>query len=162
MQENWNAIVDDLGPRLYRYFRATLTEAQSEDCVQETLIRLWNKMSDGQYDSAKGSLRMYAYGIAGFVRLEAFKSKPQIAKTDKSALDMEEAFARRREAQALRKALLELSSVQQQILCLYIDEELTMEQIAALLDQPVGTVKSHIHRAKLELKNKLNPSKDAL
>jgi DNA-directed RNA polymerase specialized sigma24 family protein len=72
---DWNRQVEDLGPSLYRYFCAQFAGVEASDLVQDTLIRLLRKVDQGEYDPARGSLRMYAFGIAHYVRLEAVKSR---------------------------------------------------------------------------------------
>jgi RNA polymerase sigma-70 factor, ECF subfamily len=42
-----------------------------------------------------------------------------------------------------------------EIIALYYDQELSYEEIAAALEIPVGTVKTHLFRAKAQLKTKL-------
>jgi RNA polymerase sigma-70 factor (ECF subfamily) len=57
----------------------------------------------------------------------------------------------------LPKALERLSESAREILLLRYQQELSYEQIAALLEVPLGTVQSRIHRAKLALRTQLAP-----
>ena len=158
---DWNNIIQDLAPALYRYFYAGSSVQTAEDLVQNTLIRLIEKVQNQQFHPDQGSLRMYAFGIAHFVRLEARRKNKQILE-----LEWNEEFANTEpgfdshleeasQTRNLRKAIALLSETQQNVLQLYLDEELTMEQISQILEIPVGTVKSHLHRAKEELKGRL-------
>jgi len=54
--------------------------------------------------------------------------------------------------EALPAALERLSEGARSILLLRFQQELTYEEIARLLDLPVGTVQSRLHRAKVSLK----------
>lgn len=55
----------------------------------------------------------------------------------------------------LRAAMIELSEIQQEVLCLVLDQDLGTKEISSILGQPEGTVKSHLYRAKESLKEKL-------
>jgi len=159
---DWNQVVSDLGPRLYRYFLVSFSRQQASDLTQETLIRLVKKVEAGHLDSAKGSLTQYAYGIARLVRLEAWKGEPleQLADDPRdfdrqaSRLVSDPASEDHRGEQ-LREAIHSLAEPQKQILLLLIDCELSLAEIAELLALPLNTIKSHIHRAKENLREKL-------
>lgn len=158
---DWHAVIQDLAPALYRYFYAGFNVQTAEDLVQNTLIRLIEKVQNHQFDSSQGSLRMYAFGIAHFVRLEARRQKKKdfSFELDDNVLSEENSPETNLEQQSstkqLRQAIALLTEVQQNVLHLYLDEELTMDQIALILEMPVGTVKSHLHRAKEDLKKHL-------
>ena len=154
MDQDWNAVIEDLGPKLFRYFRARFSAEQSSDLTQETLIRLVQKTKDGQFNPARGNLRMYAYGIAHFVAIETYKLPQWEAAGPEfqTVVHLEEEFIERQRSEQLRTALRKLDPVQVQIISLMIDEEITLADIGVLLDMPVGTVKSHVYRAKERLR----------
>jgi len=58
----------------------------------------------------------------------------------------------------LQRAIAELDDDQRAVLVLRDVEELDYHQIARTLDLPVGTVKSRLFRARLALREKLNPA----
>jgi RNA polymerase sigma-70 factor (ECF subfamily) len=154
MDPNWNTIVEELGPRLFRYFRARFSLEESSDLTQETLIRLVQKIKGGSFDPDRGTLRMFAYGIAHFVALESAKLarriEPQVELHH--AATLEQQYIERQTHEHMRQALCRLEPVQVQIVSLMIDEELSLADIATLLGMPVGTVKSHVHRSKEALR----------
>lgn len=160
---DWPSVVKDIGPRLYRYFSLTCERAVAEDLVQETLIRLLQKVRDGRFDSRRGNLRMYAFGIAHFVRIEARRTPSALhliedVTSDAHAPDL--ALAEQQTRRRLRMAIGQLNEAQQQVLSLYLDEELTLEQIGVILNLPAATVRSHLHRAKDQMKRILNEGAD--
>lgn len=160
MEFDWNAVVEDLGPRLYRYFHARFSREESADLTQDTLIRLVRRLREGGYHSDRGSLRMYAFGIAHYVAMDAlkvsFKSEALAAEEELIAVSpVEENIIGRQESQAVRHALTKLPLVQREILMLLIDEEMSLAEISLLLKIPVGTLKSHIFRAKARLRELL-------
>lgn len=154
---NWDELVEDLGPRLYRYFCARFSRDHADDLTQESLLRLFRKVQEGYFNPKKGSLPMLAFGIARLVALE-IKAEPR-------SLDMESAsqvpdisdnaaqsLERNSELQKLRALILKLSYIEQEVLAIYLDQELSMKEIALILNLPEGTIKSHLSRAKQKLK----------
>jgi RNA polymerase sigma-70 factor (ECF subfamily) len=62
---------------------------------------------------------------------------------------------RREEDERLQQALAKLSSEYRLVLILRDMDELSYEEIAEVLDIPIGTVRSRLHRARLELRRLL-------
>jgi RNA polymerase sigma-70 factor (ECF subfamily) len=62
--------------------------------------------------------------------------------------------------QFLQSAINELPDYQRAMIILYHTEGLSYEEIAAVFSLPIGTVKSRLNRARLMLKNKLEPVKE--
>lgn len=156
-EPNWDRIVEDLGPRLYRYFLASFSMATASDAVQETLLRLVQKTRSGDFDPLKGSLTSYAFGIAHWIRCE-YKKKPNFPLVeDESVFDLLPAendltTDEKESLVRLRQAIAKLKPIEQEIISLSIDGELELKDIAITLGLPLGTVKSHIHRAKENLR----------
>lgn len=145
--------IEEVGPHLYRYFCTIFPFHVADDLVQETLIRLLGKIRDKRFDPRKGNLRMYAFGIAHFVRLEFLRSssqhfEPLEDETHSSSPLQDEQLDQFRRIEQLQKAIRTLSEAQQQVIGLYINNELSYEEISAALNIPVGTIKSHVSRAK--------------
>ena len=59
------------------------------------------------------------------------------------------------DAQAVHRALAELSVAHREVLTLYFLQDLSVEQIAQVLDVSAGTVKSRLHYARRELRTVL-------
>lgn len=158
---DWNAVASLLGPRLYNYFRRRGFTAQAADMTQETLLRLLEKVELGEYSPDKGRLDQYAFGMARFIGLEQQKKRNDLSLiSDPIETAAEEKLEIELQAQqhvrALRNAIQELTPIQQEVLWLILDEDLKLDEIAVILEIPLGTVKSHVHRAKEQLKIKLN------
>lgn len=164
---DWNLAVADIGPRLYRYFCASFPWSIASDLVQEVFIRLVEKYRNGSFDPKKGSLRMFAFGIARLVRLEVFKTLPEEnffgdpikyewrVASNKNVIGSEDID----KSYSLRKAIAQLNEIQKEIILLLIDEDLTLADISKIIKIPIGTVKSHVHRAKVQLRNLLIDSR---
>jgi RNA polymerase sigma-70 factor (ECF subfamily) len=55
----------------------------------------------------------------------------------------------------LKEAIGLLSSSEQEVISLLVSRDLPLPEIASVLDIPLNTVKSHIHRAKSKLREYL-------
>ena len=165
---DWTIVVEDIGPKLFRYFSAVVPQTLASDLVQETLLRLVQKYENGQYKPEKGSLRMFAFGIARFVRLEALKALPKEDYfSDPSEYEWQidqsniEEHTKINERKSLRNAIALLNEPQKEIILLLVDKDLPLQEIGEILNMPSGTVKSHVHRAKAKLKEILNQGGNA-
>lgn len=104
-------------------------------------MRLVQKIEGGHYNSERGSLRMYSYGIAHFVKLEAMRNNPRSNEPEAIHTLAHESsnphhdLEQKQSLLALRKAILQLSELQQQVLHLYLDDQLTLDEIGGLLNQ---------------------------
>lgn len=155
---NWAVQVRELGPALLRYFSLGYSRRDAADLVQEVLLRLVQKVESGAFDPEKGSLRAFAFGLAHWIRKESQRDR------ERRHLPLESAPAGWDEAPSsellfqqkeLRAAILGLPEPQREILSLLLDKDLTLLEIAVIVGQPVGTVKSHVHRAKQSLRTSL-------
>lgn len=154
-QIDWHRIVNEIGPPLYRYFCGTFAAPEASDLVQETLLRVVRKQQGGEFSPTKGTLRSYAFGIARFVRLEALKMKPIYDLVDdENSLDIatESQIENLDQIAQLRGAIGKLKPMEQEIVLQLLDSDSSLEQIANSLNLPLGTVKSHVHRAKESLR----------
>ncbi len=159
------AFVVDLGPKLYRYFLASFDSHTSSDLVQEVFLRLIPKVKDGAIDQAKGDLLTYSYGIARNLRRETLRGK----KKDSGLKSSQEGVMTQNhdpvfselsgvdELSKLRRAIASLKEEEKEVVLLLINDDLSMEEIAKSLHMPIGTVKSHLHRARIHLKSILDP-----
>lgn len=164
---NWTKFVKHEAPRIYRYFSARFSLETSDDLTQEVLVRLHGKVANGQFDHNKGSLIQFAFGVAHFVAKENFKRSLNLSK--EASLDLgheeewesmtptqDERLIKKEEFIKLRLGIAQLSVVEQDILALLIDKDISLAEISNIVGLPVNTVKSHIHRSKIKLKTYLN------
>jgi RNA polymerase sigma-70 factor (ECF subfamily) len=152
-----------LGPRLYRYFYATFPSSLASDLVQEVFLRLIPRL--GQVDEKRGNLITYAYGIAHNVRKEALRQRQRDHRSDSLGPENEPVYddpvfdriEQREAAERLKTAIASLKEEERAVVLLLIEGDIGMNEIAEALGMPIGTVKSHIHRAKIRLKALLDP-----
>jgi RNA polymerase sigma-70 factor (ECF subfamily) len=154
MQDVRHLIVDQI-PHLRRYARALVGDrTQADDLVQDCLERAWSRM---HLWTVGTNIRAWLFTILhnlhrnaarkrrntpGHVPLETGTMEPPVRPTQEDDLEVRqvwEAFARLPEPQ--RAALL-----------LITVEELSYEDAARVLDIPVGTLMSRIHRGRERLR----------
>ena len=130
----------------------------AEDVVQETYLRAWR-----YWDSFESgtNCRAWLFGIM-FNVIRARRGKE--AKLPEMPLDeYQEPGAnvvrfdpvRRIEGRELLDVVGQLSEDHRAVLGLVVVEEFTYQEAASILDVPVGTVMSRLHRARIELRKRL-------
>jgi RNA polymerase sigma-70 factor (ECF subfamily) len=65
-------------------------------------------------------------------------------------------------AAGLARAMTDLPLVFREVLTLRFEEEMKLEEIAAVLDLPLGTVKTRLHRALKQLRRTLETKSETL
>jgi RNA polymerase sigma factor (sigma-70 family) len=99
---------------------------------------------------------MLAFGIARHIRLELRKISPlnDIVPNvcDADSPSVEDHLERLERIYRLRWAVSKLTETEQEVILLLLDKELRLEEISVTLEIPIGTIKSHVHRAKYKLK----------
>ncbi|HFF3759169.1 sigma-70 family RNA polymerase sigma factor [Stenotrophomonas forensis] len=154
-------IYDHFMPRLCVYLRGLgAPDAVAEELAQECLLRLWLRAAD--YAAAQGALSTWLYRIArnlhiDRVRRERSWLQVQAAVEDAATLDMvERSSAEQFADQArLRQRINELPAVQARLVRMSYFEAKSHSEIAEALGMPLGTVKSHLRRAFLQLQSKV-------
>ena len=139
----------------------------AEDAVQEVFVSLWKNAE--RYDEALGEEVTFVAMIARR-RLIDERRKRERQNRLRGDLDAvaEPAAPRPRDEVALAddarlaaEALKELSPDQQKVLSLAVHHGLTQEQIARHTGLPVGTVKTHVRRGLIKVREKLKAAKAA-
>lgn len=140
--------------------RITSDADAASDCAQEAFIRAYKALH--QYDPAQ-PFGPWIYRIVTNVSLNHVQrwhahqtvvdELPESAEPDESG---PEASALRREAVAeVLEAMSELPPAYRAALTLRHMQQLSYQEVADTLDIPLGTVKTHLHRARAALKARL-------
>jgi RNA polymerase sigma-70 factor (ECF subfamily) len=162
--ESWRNDDEDAGRELfaryfdsvYRFFRNKVDEA-AEDLTQQTFMGLVQSRDRFRGDA---SFRTYLFMIArkrlySHLRKNQRRSAPvefhSTSVADLGLVSPSRAVAVRQEQQLLLQALRRLPVDMQVALELFYWEELTVNEIAEVLETPVGTVKSRLQRARARL-----------
>jgi len=166
-------IVDDFQRRLYGFaLRMTGNREDAEEIVQDAFVRAFRalgKMTDQQ--RAELRLQPWLYTITLNVTRNRLRSKRPTnvaldALADPDALlnntqegpEQPEAIVERgTDLELVEKALLQLPMHLRAAATLRFIEGRSHPEIAEILSQPIGTVKSHVHRAVRILRRILGP-----
>jgi RNA polymerase sigma-70 factor, ECF subfamily len=135
-----------------------------DDALQQALLTAWQKRE--RYDAAR-PFGPWLRAIA--VRVAHDQRRAEARRRDREAIEQEAADpARDHEAAAevedevarLRGELDRLPELVRRIFTMFYDEERPVAEIAATLAIPVNTVKTHLHRARQKLAERLRERGD--
>jgi len=149
-QQAVEAMYAELSPELYRYaFRLIGTPQDAEDLVAEAFIRLLRTLQREKADVQH--IRAYLYRVVHNLAVDSFRKGKWIQpEVDVSELEQAENTEELEQdilaAGHVRKALWKLTDQQRQVLLLRYVQELSFEEIGAVLKKPPGAVKALRHR----------------
>jgi RNA polymerase sigma-70 factor (ECF subfamily) len=130
--------------------RIVTDRALAEEVVQEVFLRLWNEPE--KFDAARGSLRSYLLAqthgrSVDVVRSESARRGREVRdarRTAESGYDLEREVYDLTLAEQVREALDDLTDGERAAIELAYFGGHTYREVAALLEEPEGTVKSRI------------------
>jgi RNA polymerase sigma-70 factor, ECF subfamily len=142
------------GTALMAYLRSVCRSGSPEDLLHETFVQALRRPE--QLDAAV-SARAWLFGIARNVGLMANRRHRPMAAIDadymKPAAESTQGLAA--ELLDVRAAIAALSPMLRETLELRLRDELSYEEIAHVMQIPLGTVRSRLHAAMRELREKL-------
>lgn len=143
-------------PRLRGYARAlTRGAGWADDLVQDTLERAWSRLHLYRGGELRAWLftilhNVYANAARRYKRVSfeplAEEDQPPVAGGQESALQLRD----------LQRALDQLPDGQREVLLLVAVEQLRYEEVAQVLQLPIGTVMSRLSRARERLRTLLD------
>jgi RNA polymerase sigma-70 factor (ECF subfamily) len=136
--------------RLNAIARRMGVDGAADDVVQETFILLWEHPD--RFDPQRGSLSSYLTATSRSRALDLLRrDAARRGREERSAsgrvatyTHVEDDGVRRSLRERLERALADLPVRQREPIALAYFANLTYEEVAAVLDRPVGTVKSRI------------------
>jgi len=155
---------------VFNYCKRMLRDpAQAEDIAQEAFVRTMTRLE--HYDE-RYSFSAWIFKIATNLCIDHLRKAKRIAYSLDQEIDSREGSYRREVAgkepdpsartlageqmAMLNEAVAELPEHYRSILLLRHQEDLSYEEIARVLDLPIGTVKIRIHRARQQIKRRLD------
>ncbi len=135
-------------------------EEQAEDIAQEAFLQAYKKLDQFKPVYAFSTwLYKIAYNLS-LRYLQQTKRTTQIDEIEQTYIDVsqervEEIYKREEDKAAVRKAITTLKPNYQQIVALYYWENLSYEEIAFIIEKPIGTVRTWLRRAKADLRKEL-------
>jgi RNA polymerase sigma-70 factor (ECF subfamily) len=175
--EAFDQLVGQFQNRVYNLCLWQLGDGdEASDAAQETLIRAWRSIQRFRGDSAFST---WLHRIAVNVTHDALarrKTAPtpfsgvyqsadedgdDFANLAPDTADLPpEALAREERRTEVRRALAELAPNHRMVLVLFDMEGHSYEDVATMLDLPMGTVKSRLNRARVALREKLESCRE--
>ncbi len=137
------------------------SRAEAEDVAQETFLRAHRALGEFRGEARLGT---WLYAIASRLCLNRLAAGPRrhersdeaaLAQAAADGVDAVGALERDELAAALHEAVAGLPEDRRMVVVLRDLEGLAYEEIAEVLGLPLNTVRSRLHRARLDLKAKL-------
>ncbi len=155
--EAFDELVQRFHLPLWRYIRRLSADSgTADDLVQE----VWLKVIRGFPDLRDPTrLSPWLFRIARFTAIDRLRRDPEasesrLASEAEASCDPEPLEKEEREA-VLYEGLADLPRVEREVLTLFYLEELSLREVAEVLEIPAGTVKSRLFRARRQLKTRL-------
>lgn len=156
-------LFDRYGRLVYSVILRVVRDASmAEDLVQETFLRVWNRVRG--FDARKGSIGPWLLAIAHNCAIDYLRSAGgrqrnvvSFDETDHSALhpDMESEILGSDRARQIQAALKKLSPNQRRAIELSYFGGLSQLEVAARMGHPLGTVKTWVRMALRNLRDDL-------
>ena len=151
------AIVRQHYDAVFRFCARRIGPDRAPDATQETFLTAHRVLHKFRGDS---TVSTWLFGIANnecrrISRIS--KTQPIAVELDSDQVEMKSHETGTVDRQALQAALTALSDEHKEVVLLHEVEGLTYEEAAEILKVPVGTVKSRLHHAFLNLRRSLDP-----
>jgi RNA polymerase sigma-70 factor (ECF subfamily) len=168
----FNELVKRYEKQVYNFaYRLTGNYDDASDIAQDAFLRVYNAIGSFRGDA---SFSTWLFRITTNVFLdERKKAKAHPHSSLDEHLELGESSVARQiedpnptpeeltenaeRAQLLQNAVESLPEYQRAMVVLYHTQQKSYEEIAEIMDLPIGTVKSRLNRARLALKEKLSP-----
>jgi RNA polymerase sigma-70 factor (ECF subfamily) len=140
-------------------FAMAKSRSFAQDVTQEVFLNVLENAR--RFDSAKGSVRAWLFGCARYVTLNRLRLERRWTDdlpADLTTLDSDERLLADQRVERLHAAIARLPVEYREALVLVELQELTYAETAAVLDCPVGTVRSRLHRGRVLLTAMLDES----
>ena len=148
---------------VYRFaFAMAKSRSFAQDVTQEVFLNVLENAR--RFDSAKGSVRAWLFGCAPYVTLDRLRVERRWTDdipADLTTLDSDERLLADQRLERLHAAIARLPVEYREALVLVELQELTYAETAAVLDCPVGTVRSRLHRGRVLLAGMLDEAERA-
>jgi len=165
------ALLEPIRDALYRYARQMTWRAdQAPDILQEAVMTAWREF--GRFERGTNfKAWMFRILINTIYRLNKRTARQRAASLDEASMDVSMVMEREdtwsmlldspeRLAELLDERLVQaldrLGADERQCLLLRLLEGFSYKEIAAMLEIPMGTVMSHVHRARGKLRERLS------
>jgi RNA polymerase sigma-70 factor, ECF subfamily len=163
-QQAFSYLYDNYAPALNAViYRMVEDQTLSEDILQEAFVKIWNSFNS--YDKIKGRLFTWMVNITrnltiDTMRSKGYKKQNKISGDENSVNNLQDnnSGIEKFDSMGVSKQLINLKPDQRQIIDLAYFKGYTQDEISKQLDIPLGTVKTKMRTAILELRKNLQYS----
>ena len=163
-QQAFSYLYDNYAPALNAViYRMVKDQALSEDILQEAFVKIWNNFDS--YDKIKGRLFTWMVNITrnlaiDTMRSKGYKKQNKISGDENSVNNLQDGNTgiEKFDSIGVAKQLINLKPDQRQIIDLAYFQGYTQDEISKQLAIPLGTVKTKMRMAILELRKNLQYS----
>lgn len=159
-------VYDDYYDRIYRYvFRFVGQVAAAEDLTANVFLRLLSAVRSG--NEPRTNLLAWLYRVAHNLVVDSFRRSPAAEELELTEWlegyepDLAHLVEQKLQLERVRRALLELTPAQQQVIVLKFLEGLDSAEVAVIMDKSEGAIDALQHRALLALRQVLRSPDDA-
>jgi RNA polymerase sigma-70 factor (ECF subfamily) len=148
---------------IYRYAVHMGGADAGDDVVQDTFLAVLGQ--SGRYEASRGTVGAYLLGVARHLLLKRLAIRVDLSLDDDSAsvdrtiasdaCSVLDTLTHAEMVQAVRAAVDSLPPSYREVIVLCELEELDYAEAAAIVECPIGTIRSRLHRARALLASKL-------
>ena len=155
----FNYLYDNYSSTLYTVLVSILQDRElANDVLQEVFVKIWRQID--QYDAEKGRLFTWMINIARNASIDTLRSKSyntqkQNRELTENVYEAAGTFDIDADKIGLRKLITNLKEEQKVLVELAYFQGYTQEEISKLLNIPLGTVKTRLRSALIQLRTLL-------
>jgi RNA polymerase sigma-70 factor (ECF subfamily) len=162
--EAFEILVQRHGPMVFNFLLRFLPDPDdAADLAQEVFLQAWRQLV--RFDPQKGRFRNWLLRIASNAAVNRLRSRRRAVERERTAVTLQDdggfppvvRLEEEESLEQLRDAVRTLPDGERQVVLLACYHELPYREVAAVLDVPVGTVKSRMHSAVARLRAVLVP-----
>lgn len=159
------ALIDGHKDRLYAFvWRMVRNHHDAEEVCQDAFLKAFSSLESFSTEY-RFSTWLFTIGyrlcLNGLRKKRVTTTEFELARFESSEDEVEQIKAQTEEARVLKStvwdAVDQLTPPQRAAVLLFYRQELGCQEIAEILELPVATVKSHLHRARARLRDLLEP-----
>jgi RNA polymerase sigma-70 factor (ECF subfamily) len=158
-QTAFNYLYDNYSGALYSVILSILMDKElAADVLQEVFVKIWRQME--QYDAEKGRLFTWMVNVSrnasiDMLRSKGYHSQKQNRELTENVYSAAGTISTQTDKIGLRKLVTGLKDDQKVLVELAYFEGYTQDEISKLLNVPLGTVKTRLRSALLQLRDLL-------
>jgi len=165
----FSKIYDQYVDKIYRFiFLKVNSQEVAEDLTSETFLRVWEKFREGEGNSIENP-RAFLYRIAHNLVIDYYREKGrrQVVSAEFASIidprqNLEEKAMLKSDINIIRQALANLSEDYQNVIVWHYLDDLSISEIANLLDRTEGATRVLLHRALKAVRDEFNHNENPI